>query len=78
MAQNASDSTTHFSAFDGNGDVMALVNADTGAVSVEYEYGPFGESVESDGRHGQSQSVSVLLEVHRPGNWTALLRLQIL
>ena len=49
MAQNASDSTTHFPAFDGNGNVMALVNADTGAVSAEMEYGPFGEPLRATG-----------------------------
>ena len=49
MVQNASDSTTHFPAFDGNGNVMALVNSDTGAVSAEYEYGPFGEQLRATG-----------------------------
>jgi RHS repeat-associated protein len=44
-----SNGTTHFPAFDGNGNVMALVNADTGAVSAEYEYGPFGEPLRATG-----------------------------
>jgi RHS repeat-associated protein len=34
---------------DGNGNVAALVNADTGAVSAEYEYGPFGEPLRATG-----------------------------
>ena len=35
--------TTHFTCYDGNGNVMALVNAATGAESARYEYGPFAE-----------------------------------
>jgi RHS repeat-associated protein len=46
---NASDSTTHFVAMDGSGNCMALVNADTGAVSAEMEYGPFGEPIRRTG-----------------------------
>jgi RHS repeat-associated protein len=35
--------------YDGNGNVMALVEASTGAVDASYEYGPFGELVWADG-----------------------------
>lgn len=41
--------TTHFVAFDGNGNVGALVNASTGATSAQYEYGPFGETLRATG-----------------------------
>lgn len=34
---------THFCAYDGNGNVSALVSATDGTVSARYEYGPFGE-----------------------------------
>lgn len=34
---------TMFPAYDGNGNIAALVNADTGAVEASYEYSPFGE-----------------------------------
>ena len=36
---------THFVAYDGNGNVSALVSASDGTVSAEYAYGPFGEPV---------------------------------
>ncbi len=42
LAVSESDGTTHFSAFDGNGNVMTLVHGATAAVSAEYEYAPFG------------------------------------
>lgn len=42
---------SHYPAYDGNGNVMALVRGSDGAVSGRYEYGPFGEllEVEEDG-----------------------------
>jgi RHS repeat-associated protein len=36
-------------AYDGNGNVMALVDAATGAESARYEYGPFGEVIRATG-----------------------------
>jgi hypothetical protein len=39
----------HAVAYDGNGNVMALVDAATGALSAQYEYGPFGELVRATG-----------------------------
>ena len=39
----------HFVAYDGNGNVAGLVNAADGAVSANYEYGPFGESIRASG-----------------------------
>jgi len=45
------DSTqgTHFAAIDGNGNVAGLVNAATGGISAQYEYGPFGEVIRATG-----------------------------
>jgi RHS repeat-associated protein len=40
---------TYFYAYDGNGNVTALVDALTGATVAEYEYGPFGELVRATG-----------------------------
>jgi RHS repeat-associated protein len=37
--------TTHFTCYDGNGNVTALMNAATGEESARYERGPFAESV---------------------------------
>ena len=36
-------------AYDGNGNITALVNATTGAVVARYEYGPFGEPLRATG-----------------------------
>jgi RHS repeat-associated protein len=40
---------TYFFAFDGNGNVVALVNAANGAIASQYEYGPFGELLRATG-----------------------------
>jgi RHS repeat-associated protein len=42
------DTQAHFSAYDGNGNIAALV-ADDGEVSAEYDYGPFGQLLEQHG-----------------------------
>jgi hypothetical protein len=47
--QVQSASHTCFPAYDGNGNVAALVNADNGTVAAEYEYGPFAELVRATG-----------------------------
>lgn len=41
--------TNCFAAFDGNGDVAALVNAANGTSLAQYEYGPFGEVLRATG-----------------------------
>src|SRR5207247_2063776 len=40
---------TYYQTFDGNGNIMALVNATNGSVAAEYEYGPFGEVIRASG-----------------------------
>jgi RHS repeat-associated protein len=40
---------TYFPCYDGNGNVVAMVNAATGAVAVNFEYGPFGELIRATG-----------------------------
>jgi RHS repeat-associated protein len=40
---------THFAAYDGNGNVVALVSATTGIETARYEYGPFGEPIRITG-----------------------------
>ncbi|HRT10635.1 MAG TPA: RHS repeat-associated core domain-containing protein [Candidatus Paceibacterota bacterium] len=40
---------TYFSAYDGNGNVMALVSAADGSIAARYEYGPFGEVIQGTG-----------------------------
>ena len=44
-----SDSSTHFASYDGNHNVMALVNAATGETSAQYEYGTFHELLRATG-----------------------------
>jgi RHS repeat-associated protein len=38
-----------FAAYDGNGNVMALVHGTSGALTAQYEYGPFGELLTATG-----------------------------
>ena len=40
---------THFVAYDGNGNVAALVSAANGSGAANYEYGPFGEVIRATG-----------------------------
>jgi RHS repeat-associated protein len=49
LAVNAKGASVTFPAFDGNGNVMALVNAAGGDALANYEYGPFGEMVRCSG-----------------------------
>jgi len=44
-----SGSGTHFTCYDGNGNIVALVSATTGDVTARYEYGPFGEPIRISG-----------------------------
>ena len=40
---------SHFCAYDGNGNVSALVKADGSGLTAQYEYGPFGELLRATG-----------------------------
>ena len=40
---------THFAAYDGNGNVVALLAASDGLETARYEYGPFGEQIRVSG-----------------------------
>jgi RHS repeat-associated protein len=40
---------THFVAYDGNGNIVALSAASDGSVTARYEYGPFGEPIRVSG-----------------------------
>ena len=40
---------THFCAYDGNGNVVALASATDGSATGRYEYGPFGEPIRLSG-----------------------------
>jgi len=45
----SSTTTNCFAAFDGNGNLAALVNAANGTTLANYEYGPFGEVIRATG-----------------------------
>lgn len=44
-----SGTTHHFVAYDGNGNVSALIDGSTGAATARYEFGPFGEAIRTTG-----------------------------
>ncbi len=46
---STSPPSTHCAAYDGNGNVMALVDGSTGAASARYEYDPFGQTIRASG-----------------------------
>jgi len=50
MSYHGLGATNCFSAFDGNGNIVALVGADDGSIVATYEYSPFGEMIRSSGR----------------------------
>jgi len=53
LAINFKNNGTHFAAYDGNGNVSALVNAADGTVSGNYEYDPFGQALRITGAVGK-------------------------
>jgi len=50
---DAATGTAHFPAYDGNGNVTALVDAATGATTARYEYDPFGNVLAATGPFAQ-------------------------
>jgi RHS repeat-associated protein len=53
-----------FTAFDGNGNEMALVDASDGTASAKYEYGPFGEAIRSTGQMAKSNKFRFSTKYH--------------
>jgi RHS repeat-associated protein len=49
LAVSSAANGAHFTCYDGNGNIAALLNAATSARSAVYEYGPFGEPVRLTG-----------------------------
>ncbi len=69
--------TNCFPAFDGNGNVMAMVNAADGTLGANYDYGPFGEVIRQTGPMAkanpfrfstkyQDDESDLLMYAHRP------------
>ena len=77
--------TNCFPAYDGNGNITALVNAADGTLAADYEYGPFGEVIRATGPMAranplrfsteyQDDESDILMYPHRPykpstGTW---------
>jgi len=49
MTYYGTSTTNCFPAFDGNGDVSALINATNASLAAQYEYSPFGELLRATG-----------------------------
>jgi RHS repeat-associated protein len=49
LSYRGTTTTNCFAAFDGNGNLAALVNAADGSLVASYEYGPFGEVIRATG-----------------------------
>ncbi|HEY5912156.1 MAG TPA: RHS repeat-associated core domain-containing protein [Verrucomicrobiae bacterium] len=48
--------STHFAAYDGNGNVAALIDAADGDVVARYDFGPFGELIRATGPMAKANS----------------------
>lgn len=59
-----SDSSFHFAAFDGNGNVAGLANAADGAITATYEYAPFGDLLRATGPMAKSNSFRFPTKFH--------------
>jgi len=46
---SGSSAGSHFASYDGNGNVMALVDGKTGSTSARYEYDAFGQTIRASG-----------------------------
>jgi RHS repeat-associated protein len=54
LAVKPGNGMAQFAAYDGNGNVTALVDGTTGTYTARYEYGPFGEPIRVSGTHGSA------------------------
>ncbi len=50
----------HFAAYDGNGNVVGLIDSVTGEKSATYEYSPFGELIRVSGEMGMKRGHFVM------------------
>jgi RHS repeat-associated protein len=77
VTYNGTQTTNCLVAFDGNGNLSALVNASDGTAVAQYEYGPFGELLRATGPMAkanpfrfstqyQDDETDLLMYLHRP------------
>ncbi|MBI3408315.1 MAG: hypothetical protein HY040_08160, partial [Planctomycetes bacterium] len=59
-----SGTTNHFVAYDGNGNVAALTDTTSGALTARYEYGPFAEPLRSTGWLGRKNPIRFSTKYH--------------
>jgi len=57
LLATSQDGASYFACMDGNGNVMALVDATDGTLAGEYEYGPFGEPLKALGDAAEDNAV---------------------
>jgi RHS repeat-associated protein len=57
LAFRPATGAAQFAAYDGNGNVTALVDGSNGSVTAEYEYGAFGELIRSTGTQASANPV---------------------
>ncbi len=57
LAVNLGTNGTHFACFDGNGNVSALISADTAAETARYEYDSFGNTLRATGPVADANSL---------------------
>jgi RHS repeat-associated protein len=57
LAVNDWANGAHFAAYDGNGNVVAMVKAADGTISAQYEYGPFAEPIRVTGPMGKTNPI---------------------
>jgi hypothetical protein len=64
FTHHGSPVATHFSAYDGNGNVVVLVSASDGSPTAHYEYGPFGEPIRVSGPAATLNPFPLLDQAH--------------
>ena len=57
LAVNLGTNGTHFACFDGNGNVAALLNANSSTLTATYEYDPFGNTLRATGPAAEGNSL---------------------
>ena len=78
MSYYGSVTTNCFPAFDGNGNVMALVNSADGTSVAQYDYDPFLNVIRATGPMAFANVMLGSTKYYDSGEWTLLLWLSLL